>query len=236
MNRKIFLALIAAMLAGIVALAFVHPLPMVGSGPLMPAHAELATDCFACHVPWRGVSATRCTTCHKVADIGRKTSLGVAIVPPKPGFHQKLAGVDCLGCHTDHMGAQPPLSFSHALLAPAVQRQCATCHAAPKTPLHRNFGSDCASCHITKAWAPATFDHARYFALTGPHNVPCATCHIRQDTSRYTCYGCHEHRPDQIRAEHREVRTTNLDNCVQCHRSADGEGGEGGERGERDED
>ena len=85
MNRKIFLALIAAMLAGIVALAFVHPLPMVGSGPLMPAHAELATDCFACHVPWRGVSATRCTTCHKVADIGRKTSLGVAIVPPKPG-------------------------------------------------------------------------------------------------------------------------------------------------------
>jgi hypothetical protein len=205
---------------------------------LQPAHAKLATDCFACHVPWRGVRATQCTACHAVADIGRKTSRGVAIVPPKPRFHQQLAQADCLGCHTDHQGARPPLSFSHALLAPAIQRQCSSCHVAPATPLHRAAGPACSSCHTTKAWTPATFDHARFFALTGDHAVACATCHVGQNYQRYTCYGCHAHTPANVRAEHDEVRATKLDNCVQCHRTASGEGGErgGGERGGGDDD
>jgi hypothetical protein len=215
---------------------------MVSPGALQPAHAKLATDCFACHVPWRGVAATQCTSCHAVADIGRKTSRGAPIVPPSPGFHQKLAKTDCLGCHTEHQGVRPPLSFSHALLAPDVQRQCSSCHVAPATPLHRTAGPACSSCHTTKAWTPATFDHARYFALTGEHNVPCATCHIGRTYQRYTCYGCHEHTPANIRAEHDEVPMTKLDNCVSCHRSSSGhgEGGEGGgegrERGGGDDD
>lgn len=234
--RNALLALIVTLLLVMVALIFTHPAAMLSPGALQPAHAKLSMDCFACHVPWRGAPAAQCMTCHKPADIGVRDTHGAALRQPlRPGFHQKLPAGQCLNCHTDHRGAQPPLSFSHALLPPATQRQCGSCHTAPATMVHERAGPVCSTCHTTKAWKPAAFDHARFFALTGPHNVPCATCHIGKSFATYTCYGCHEHRPAQIRAEHREVATRNLDNCVQCHRSADDEGDERGE-GHGDDD
>jgi hypothetical protein len=51
------------------------------------------------------------------------------------------------------------------------------------------------------------------------------------NTSRYTCFGCHQHQPDQIRASHAEEGIRNIENCVACHRSGSGEGGEGREGG-----
>jgi hypothetical protein len=122
-------------------------------------------------------------------------------------------------------------SFAHALLRPEVRGQCATCHHAPQTPLHAQAGSNCAACHTTSAWKPATFEHTRFFALTGPHNASCATCHTGGNFSRYTCFSCHEHQPDQIRAKHAEEGIQNIENCASCHRSASGEGGEGREGG-----
>ena len=53
---------VAANLVVIVALAVIYPSLMVSPGPLMPAHAQLATDCFACHTPLLGASAGRCVT------------------------------------------------------------------------------------------------------------------------------------------------------------------------------
>ena len=53
------LIVIAANLVVLVALAFVYPHLMVSPGPLTRGHAELATDCFACHAPWRGAAAQR---------------------------------------------------------------------------------------------------------------------------------------------------------------------------------
>ena len=59
-------------------------------------------------------------------------------------------------------------------------------------------------CHSQDKWIPATFDHDKYFQLDRDHNKRCVTCHVRNDYSRYTCYGCHEHTPDNIRREHVE--------------------------------
>jgi hypothetical protein len=75
--------------------------------------------------------------------------------------------------------------------------------------------------------------------LDGDHNASCVTCHVRNDYSRYTCYGCHEHTPANIRRKHLEEGIRKFDNCVECHRSADehdikGRGGEGG--GKRGDD
>lgn len=39
-----------------------------------------------------------------------------------------------------------------------------------------------------------------------------------------------EHQPAQILAEHREEGISNIENCVRCHRSAEGETGEGEDR------
>ena len=70
--------MIAANLVVLVALAFVYPHLMVSPGRSSPAHAELTTDCFACHAPLRGAAAERCIACHAVADIGLRTTKGVA--------------------------------------------------------------------------------------------------------------------------------------------------------------
>lgn len=235
--RRWGLWLLVAVLAGVIALTFSWPQGMVAPGPVIAAHREIARNCFACHAPLRGVPAQRCMDCHKLSDIGIRTTKGM---PVKAGrtriaFHQALSEADCMACHSDHTG---PLlmkaahrSFAHTLLRTDVRGQCAACHRAPATPFHAQAGSNCAACHSQAAWKPATFDHTRFFALSGPHQAACTTCHIGGNTRRYTCFGCHEHQPDQIRARHADEGIRSIGNCVACHRSGSGEGAEGREGG-----
>ncbi len=226
---------IAANLLVLVALAFVYPHLMVSPGALVPAHAALATDCFACHAPLRGASAGRCITCHVLPDIGLRTTRGLAIkaVPAagasllKASFHQDLAEQNCMACHSDHAG--PKLTqrsrkpFSHALLRVETRERCESCHAAPRNGMHKQLVGNCAQCHKTGAWKPATFEHGKFFVLDKDHNATCATCHTTTDYSQYTCYGCHEHTPANVQREHEKEGIRNFGNCVECHRSAQGE-------------
>jgi hypothetical protein len=222
---------ISANLVLLLALAFVYPHLMVGPGALEKGHAELSTDCFACHTPLRGATPDRCIACHKAPDIGLRTTQGATIVAAKPvkaSFHQSLTDSDCMACHSDHAG--PKLTqrsrkpFSHAMLRAATRDRCDTCHAAPTNGLHKALGVGCDNCHKTEAWKPATFDHDRLFPLDKDHNASCVTCHTGNDYGQFTCYGCHEHTPSNMQAKHREEGVTeSLDNCVRCHRSANGE-------------
>jgi Class III cytochrome C family len=224
--------LIGANLAVLVALAFVYPHLMVAPGPLSPGHAALTTDCFACHQPLRGATSARCVTCHAPADIGLRTTRGLALQPAAAGrgsplkrsFHQELIEQDCMACHSDHAG--PRLSessrraFSHALLKPAAREACEGCHAAPADAQHRQLDGACASCHSTAGWTPASFDHDRFFLLDGDHKASCVTCHPGKDYRQYTCYGCHEHTVDKVRRKHLKEGVPEFENCVACHRSA----------------
>jgi hypothetical protein len=275
MTRRWLIALITANLLVIVALVFAYPHLMVSPGPLIGAHAELATDCFACHTPWRGIAPSRCVTCHALPDIGLRTSKGVLLSKKtaKTSFHQELIEQNCVACHSDHAGPQltehsrkqfshallrtvirekcetchaapqntihreltigcnqchqpdrwKPASFEHALLTKVVLDRCENCHKGPSDTLHRQITGNCQQCHSTKGWKPATFDHDKYFVLDRDHNTSCVTCHTKNDYSRYTCYGCHEHQPDRIRRKHVEEGIANFTNCVECHRSASGE-------------
>ncbi len=241
--RHWILIIIAVNVLGLIGLAFAYPELMIAPGPLMPAHASLTTNCFACHAPLQGTSATRCITCHAVADIGLRTTKGLPLTKPavKNPFHQELTATDCVACHNDHLGAkssgQSRKPFSHALLRTASRDNCQTCHTAPKTAVHSAGATNCVQCHQRDRWKPAAFDHAKFFELTGDHNAPCATCHVGGDTTKYTCYGCHEHQPDRIRSKHIKEGIPNFENCVRCHRSARGEhegGGDGRKGGERD--
>ncbi|MDE0878710.1 MAG: hypothetical protein OSB00_08600 [Sphingomonas bacterium] len=240
MIRRWALWLIVLNLCGLIALTFAWPHLMVAPGPLIPEHKAIAGDCFACHAPFTGVSTNRCTACHKLPDIGIRTTTGAPILHKANAiaFHQSLTKANCTACHSDHSGprlvAASQRSFAHALLKPELRGQCATCHRAPPTPMHAQSGKNCAACHSQTAWKPATFDHSRFFALTGPHKASCSTCHTGGDTTRYTCFSCHEHQPAQIRAEHAEEGIRNIENCARCHRSGSGEGGEGREGGDDD--
>jgi hypothetical protein len=233
MKRSWILAIIAANLAVLIALVFLYPEAMIGPGRLSVAHSDPPIACASCHLPFRGVTGEGCVTCHAVATIGLKTSAGEPLVRTRPGpaFHQALNTTDCLACHTGHAG--PLLShparpgFSHDLLKAEVRARCEGCHSAPANALHRAVQGNCAACHTPAGWTPATFDHQRFFPLTGPHNVRCATCHTGGDFSGYTCFGCHEHRPAAILAEHREEGISDIRDCARCHRAgASREGGD----------
>lgn len=233
MKRSIWIG-ISLVLAVIITLSLTRPHEMVSPGNLIPAHAALESNCFACHAPFRGASAESCTTCHFVADIGLRTTKGLAIAQSdrRPAFHQALAKPDCMACHSDH--PQPRLTkasavtFNHALLKADARANCQSCHTAPRDDLHRSQTLACATCHQPMNWKPAIFDHSRYFPLDRDHNTACTTCHLGGNFKQYTCYGCHEHQKAQIITQHREESITNIQNCVRCHRSAHDEAG--GER------
>lgn len=239
--KRWILAIMAVNLAGIVALVFLYPAPMLAPGPLIPAHASLANNCFACHAPLQGAVEARCTSCHTVGDIGILTVAGAPVSRSRPmaPFHQGLADTDCMSCHTDHPLASltPPHShtFAHAMLTPAIGAACSSCHTPPTDVMHAAPVAQCGSCHTQTSWAAAAIDHTRFFALTGPHDVACTSCHTTAgDFTQYTCFSCHEHQEADLIREHREEGIANITNCVSCHRDAHGEGGEGREG--RDDD
>lgn len=229
MKRGWILIVIGINLLAVLALAFAYPHLMLSPGALVSGHAELATDCFACHAPLRGARSERCIECHALPDIGLRTTRGIPIATRtvKTSFHQELIEQDCMACHSDHAG--PRLTqrsrkpFSHTLLRVAVRERCEACHRSPADSLHRRISGNCQQCHEQTRWKPATFDHARLFVLDRDHDTDCVTCHAGNDYSRYTCYGCHEHRPDKVRAEHLEEGIRDFENCVECHRSAEEE-------------
>lgn len=239
--RRIILVIIALNLAGIIALAFHYQDAMLAPGRLIPAHESLANNCFACHAPMQGAVAARCTTCHSVANIGIRTVSGrpVARTRPMAPFHQGLVDTDCMSCHTDHPNAslapQHSHTFNHAMLTASVGAACSGCHTAPVDTVHVAPVAQCSGCHVQTSWAAVTIDHTRFFSLTGPHNVPCASCHTTAgDFTRHTCFSCHAHEKVSLTRRHLEEGIRNIDNCVACHRSANGEGGEGGEGGDDD--
>lgn len=211
-------------LVGILALVFLQPAPLVGAGKMIKGHESLDADCFACHLAFRGSVAAKCMQCHAVEKIGRFTTRGVILAGERPAFHQKLVEDNCVACHTGHISvgqARSPKSFSHELLQAGARKDCAACHAKPADELHGQLDGNCRQCHVTKAWRPATFDHSKYFLLDRDHDARCTTCHVNSVYSRYTCYGCHEHSPASVRAEHEEEGILDFDNCTECHRSAD---------------
>jgi len=238
------LLVIGANLAALIALVFAYPHLMVSPGALLRGHAELATDCFACHAPWRGAASPRCIECHAAREIGLRTTQGVPLVQAglKTAFHQELIEQDCIACHSDHEGSRQRSrkSFSHQLLREQSRSACEECHRAPADSVHRRISGNCKQCHEAQRWKPATFEHAKLFVLDRDHDVKCETCHTGNDYSRYTCYGCHEHRPDRVRDKHVKEGIRDFEDCVECHRSAREEpkkgSREGSDRGSRGRD
>ncbi|MCB1762061.1 MAG: class III cytochrome C family protein [Gammaproteobacteria bacterium] len=228
MRNKTVTLIILANLAALLALTIFAPHLMIQPGKLMDAHLELTGDCFACHSPFLGSSPEKCVQCHKVEEIGLRTTQGLDITKEKKSvaFHQRLTEEDCVACHSDHKGVQafkPIGRFSHELVALETRAQCAACHSNPSDPLHQKITGNCAQCHTIDGWTPADFEHDEFFRFDRHHPADCETCHIPGEYSSYTCFGCHEHSRAKIRAEHVEEGIYDYENCVECHRSGDEE-------------
>jgi hypothetical protein len=184
--------------------------------PLTGAHA--AVDCDACH---KGGAtgqfqtlSTECYSCHQ-SDYAATTN---------PNHAASKFSVTCQTCHStdtwlnasfDHNSTGFPLTGMHTV----PPRQCADCHVnnnynltatacvdchlkdfqGTSNPNHvaGNFPQNCAQCHTTAGWSPATFDHSTVnFPLTGAHTVPprqCTDCHVNNNYNLSTnaCVSCH---------------------------------------------
>ena len=78
------------------------------------------------------------------------------------------------------------------------------------------MGTECATCHSTEGWLPASysFPHTFPFGHGGSGPNACSTCH--PDTlAGYTCYACHS--PGGIAEEHDDEDIGDYANCVICH-------------------
>lgn len=233
MKRGWLMWVIAANLAVLLALTFIYPHLMVSPGALVQGHADLATECFACHSPWRGTTSPLCLSCHKLPDIGLRTTKGVALPQSlaKTAFHQELVEQNCMACHSDHAG--PKLTqrsrkpFSHTLLRAEIQQRCESCHAKPTDQKHRDLTIGCAQCHSAQSWKPASFDHAR---LTKAQQARCDGCHSAPTDALHrqlkgNCAQCHT--PDHWKPatfDHAKLFVLDRDHetkCVTCHTADD---------------
>jgi hypothetical protein len=141
------------------------------------------------------------------------------------------ANVPCAACH---------VSNNYTLTIAPTECGNSGCHLTTwkqtNNPMHSTSGpafqpTNCATCHTTKGWDSASFDHSTTgFALTGTHAsplpTPCASCHISNNymLSSADCMLCHQSAwnstpsfggnvPDHIKAGF----PTTAAACAQCH-------------------
>lgn len=168
------------------------------------------------HAVWVGSNGTskdcvKCHSDHNGADfqLVRWQPSREALDHRQTGFALtgKHAALSCEQCHNardispaQRVGIQAK-DLNHTYLG--LTSTCTGCHEDE----HRGqLGANCAQCHTTNAWKPASsFNHATAkFALTGAHaTVACAKCHTtvaNADAKPYTryvglsfatCAGCH---------------------------------------------
>jgi hypothetical protein len=223
-------ALALALLLFYAGLAYWKRESMLSPGHLLEGHADIHAACFRCHAPFRGVESARCVACHLLEDVGLRTVSGAPLLGTgRVAFHQSLREGSCTACHTDHAGPDSESSverFEHGLLLASAVEACTDCHEEqrPGDMIHTSVMAGCNPCHQTAAWTPAAFDHEPYLRFDRHHPEDCATCHTTAgDLAAYTCYGCHEHTPRDIRAAHLEEGIREFEACEECHRSADEE-------------
>jgi len=93
---------------------------------------------------------------------------------------------------------------------------CVSCHEDP--PIHEGlFGVECERCHNTIAWTPAYLTRHTFFLDHGAESeLACETCHT-ETYQTHTCYGCHDHTPEQMEEVHLAENITDYENCQECH-------------------
>ena len=200
---------------------------MLSPGRLLEGHTKTNHECLACHTFFKGTPVEKCTSCHKLPEIGLFTTSGTPIEvtnPKKVLFHQGLTIISCSNCHTDHVGDKAGgtiQKFDHSMVKDSIIHDCVSCHQKPEDRLHEQITENCSACHTQIRWLPALFDHMNYFAFDAEHQTDCRTCHINDNYTSYTCYGCHEHSASDMESEHVKHGIYDYENCSECHRSGD---------------
>ena len=205
-------------------------------GELSAAHALLASDCASCHTSVKGISDTKCVSCH--AD-------NKELLQRQPTAFHGMIG-NCASCHIEHQGVDANLRvMNHEALAkigsnlipemissadektslvlPAdhplitaleAKLDCASCHSTKDKHVGL-MGKNCASCHATTQWTIPKFQHP------SPRSIECASCH-QAPPSHYMMH--FEMMDKTIVAQGDEglkgcCETVKVNECYTCHKT-----------------
>jgi hypothetical protein len=165
---------------------------------------EAAQECNSCHKKddkHKGQLGAKCADCHtetdwKEAKFDHETT--------KFSLTGKHTDAKCVDCHKDNQYKDTP-------------KNCYACHKKnDEQKGHKGqYGEKCDTCHTTKAFKPANFNHDvdTKFVLKGKHhNVACKDCHtgnLYTQKLGQECISCHK-KDDK----HKESLGTN---CAACH-------------------
>jgi hypothetical protein len=224
-SRLGFLSTTGAVAAGVALLLVIAWTLLAGPGMFSPgtlsaatkarslggvsSHSQL-TSCEACHsAPWAGQSmADKCLACH--ANVAAEVSAGT-------GLHGRLLGKGaaptCRGCHTEHHGANGPLTvtdntFPHDRTGYSLRGhnglegtrvRCVDCH--PKG-LASFDPASCSACHTQRDAAFMAKHNAEF-------GTQCLLCHNGSGGN----LGDFDHNklPFKLTGKHADVP------CAKCH-------------------
>lgn len=183
-------------------------------------HAHLQNQsCTTCHTDHKGGDPSLSTFSfdHKILSPVIKANCKTCHAAPTDSLHAKFS-ISCGSCHNTRQWNFDG-KFNHDHISGIHKNNCNACHDKPADELHFSL-TNCADCHKTNQWSPATFNHSNYFVLDREHNAKCVTCHTSADNYKiYSCYNCHVHSETTIAREHQEEGISNFSACASCHKS-----------------
>jgi hypothetical protein len=157
-------------------------------GPVSDAHAALAADCAACHVPWRGADDRRCAACHA----GPEHQPRQVAAPACPACHlehrfqprlARVADAKCLACHRELRvagGGRPAFAARVTDFAADHPEFALTVEEQGRVPIDRARRSDPTA---------LAFGHALHLrpdlkSPDGPVQLDCFACHSPSATGQ----------------------------------------------------
>lgn len=207
--------LIAALLAlPLIMIGRQYPEPMYSPGKVIEGHSKLL--CSSCHSPFKSPQPPSCATaeCHEAGKIGDK--------PAVTDLHIKVEEVNCLGCHSDHMGRTANITsdFDHG--KSVHNASCVECHKTDGKKAHEDkYGEGCKTCHTTTDWKDILFSHDEAESKKDP---ACVECHsgegdeAHKDDYGRGCIECHTVKEwKDITFTHDEVEAKKAPKCAKCH-------------------
>jgi hypothetical protein len=190
-------------------------------------YANQAMTCATCHQSnLQNFAMQTCIDCHTTPDqqlmIDHQDQFGFDCLVCHDGVDRlsnfdhknfyildgKHAGIDCTECHTDKVFRETPT-------------ECWQCHNEPE--IHKDiFGLGCNDCHNSEGWTPAILRKHTFPLNHGLADqnlqLQCNACHGLTYTE-YSCYGCHDHQPEENLQSHLAVgiQAQDLPACQTCH-------------------
>ena len=199
-NRILWIGVCVALVAAFALLADIgfRKSGLISNGPLSSSHAQLESECEACHTKFESVSDDKCSVCHeKFGDERGVHSFDAHYIYRSFDYRRAFrrdAESPCFSCHPEHLGRQVTITS-------VPDGRCLTCH---------EFGS------FNQA-------HPAFQPVSEADDANLNFTHIRHvqrireeegiDDLERVCLHCHIPRQDG-----RTFEPVNFDrHCSQCH-------------------